>query len=108
MEAGGPSFGKRQTRRERAGELGVDSAHLAAMNGSKDKSRSKLRPVGLAPATLPTTAQLPQLLGVRFEQAAGGRVASSAQLDEISKPGRLAERGLATQSIWRRWLGDSR
>ena len=76
MEAGGPSFGKRQTRRERAGELGVDSAHLAAMNGSKDKSRSKLRPVGLAPATLPTTAQLPQLLGVRFEQAAGGRVAS--------------------------------
>jgi len=76
--------------------------NLAAMNESKEKSRSKLRSVHLAPAPLPTTAQLPQLRGVRFERAAGRRAASSAHPDETPKSGRSAERGLAARSIWRR------
>ena len=49
----------------------------------EDKSSIKLLPVGLVPATLPTTAQLLQLRGVRFERAVGRRAAPSTHPDDI-------------------------
>ena len=50
MAVGGTSFGRRQTRRERAGELGAGSAHLVAMTEANEKPIVELLPVGLAAA----------------------------------------------------------
>ena len=41
--AGGPSFGTRQTRRGRAGGIGMSSAHLAASRGAPSARRALLR-----------------------------------------------------------------
>ena len=48
----------------------------------EDKSSIKLLPIGLVAATLLTTAQLPQLRGVRFERAVGRRAAPSTHPDD--------------------------
>ena len=51
--AGGPTFGVRQTWRDRAGELGMSSTHLVASSVEKDRSIIELHTVGLAFAALP-------------------------------------------------------
>ena len=52
----GTSFGRRQTRRERAGELGAGSAHLVAMTEASDEPIVELLPVGRAAAAVSAAA----------------------------------------------------
>jgi hypothetical protein len=56
VAVGGPGFGRRQTRRERADELGAGSTHLVATNEASDEPIVEHLPVGRAAAGVSAAA----------------------------------------------------